>query len=52
MLTSLKRHTFPHVVRITYPLEEIVVTFQIKIHFEGDKRVSVGNIATAVKGLG
>ena len=28
------------------------VSLQIKIQLEGDKKVSVGNVATAVKGLG
>jgi hypothetical protein len=33
-------------------VDNIVVTLQITIRFESGKRVSVGNIATAVKGLG
>jgi len=31
---------------------DITVSLQIKIQFEGNKKVSVGNVATAVKGLG
>jgi hypothetical protein len=30
-------------------LDKIVVTLQIKMQFAGDRRVSVGNIATVVK---
>ena len=32
-------------------MDEIVVSLQIKIRLR-DKKVSVGNVATAVKGLG
>jgi len=31
---------------------DIIVSLQIKITFDGNKKVSVGNVATAVKGLG
>jgi len=31
---------------------DITVSLQIKITFDGNKKVSVGNVATAVKGLG
>lgn len=31
---------------------DIIVSLQIKIQFDGNKKVSVGNVATAVKGLG
>jgi hypothetical protein len=31
---------------------DITVSLQIKIQFDGDKKLSVGNVATAVKGLG
>ncbi len=31
---------------------DITISLQIKIHFEENKKVSVGNVATAVKGLG
>jgi hypothetical protein len=31
---------------------DITVSLQIKIQFDGNKNVSVGNVATAVKGLG
>ena len=31
---------------------DITVSLQIKIQFEGNKKVSVGNVATVVKGLG
>jgi len=31
---------------------DITVSLQIKIPFDGNKKPSVGNVATAVKGLG
>jgi hypothetical protein len=31
---------------------DITIYLQIKIQFDGNKKVSVGNVATAVKGLG
>jgi hypothetical protein len=31
---------------------DITVSLQIKMHFDGTKKLSVGNVATAVKGLG